>query len=817
MNLKKKLTSTLSLVLAFSILLSTAALATEGSSSAEPDGSTAYTEPQEPADPPATTPEGTESTTPPQDDPADPETDPTDGPDTPDPSDTPDQPADPQDDPAATEDDPAPEEMTAGGWSETDGRWEYTYVNLKNESVKAGADVLKGKYQFFYLPEAKLLVNGEVETLNAGFYAFSEGQWVKNYTAPLGTVKDIVEIELQGLTAYQVADKDRQYAGNRLITFAVNKDGQSVGELYNGKRKEKCAAEKNKSLYRRYRDGQPYNGFGLGTDSKLYYYSSGFYQTAVSLTKLKASSGYHLFEEKLYYATATTLKSYNAPVFTGRWTNPQDGVRRRYEKGVPFTGFGLGTQKVPFLYYYVDGLYQKTLNKSGTVVYNGVESRTNLENFLDSSGKVWEGNGKRYISTDKTLDLNGTNTQPYAEPVNGYYTIDGKLYSYTNGTGGLFTGRWKNPADGITRRYEKGEPYNGFGLGTQSPPCLYYYVNGQYQTEESREKIHEEFGGNGKKWTDGKLYVATDKTLTGTGTQPYAVPLTGYRMEDGLMYKYTKGTGVLFTGIYNGTEPELSQYKGAYFAKGEKKPMPNGWTTVSGKRYYVKNGKFVTGWQYITTNGVKYKYYFDSTGAQISDLFSHFGSSYKKKAMTVRVNRNNHTADILLYNSETKKYDIAAKSFVCSTCLNAAQFKPGTYKIKWTTKQKNGSRWWSFHYPKDYPTSDAGKTFYFQYGIRISDAGSLIHSSSYASKNIYTLKRGNYNKLGTNQSFYCIRLQVANCKLIYDAYNGGNKKIKVQLVKSSHNGPYGKITLANTTGKLSSKYNYDPTDPLVKK
>ena len=139
------------------------------------------------------------------------------------------------------------------------------------------------------------------------------------------------------------------------MNFTVT-DGESKGELYNGARTEVCKAEKNKKLKRRYDDGLPRNNWGLGTDKNLYYYSDGFFQTSVSKGKLydtKTKNRYHLFEGKLYYASDDTLTKkktspYAAP-FTGRWTNPKDGVKRRYEKGAPYNGFGLGTQATPCL------------------------------------------------------------------------------------------------------------------------------------------------------------------------------------------------------------------------------------------------------------------------------------------------------------------------------------------------------------------------------------------------------------------------------------------------------------------------------------
>lgn len=48
-------------------------------------------------------------------------------------------------------------------------------------------------------------------------------------------------------------------------------------------------------------------------------------------------------------------------------------------------------------------------------------------------------------------------------------------------------------------------------------------------------------------------------------------------MVNNKMYKYTKGTPVLFTGIYNGTETNLAKYKGYYFSKGVKQKLPDGW------------------------------------------------------------------------------------------------------------------------------------------------------------------------------------------------------------------------------------------------
>lgn len=693
MNLKKKLTSVLSLALALSMLLSSAAMATSLADAEAGSASSSVTEPTEPTEPSASNPTDPEEPT----DPADPEapTEPTEPTEPTTPA-TPSEPTEPAANDADA--DPSPEVMTAAkGWSvNEEGQWSFHYTDLNGKDVVAGDAVSypAGKIQVLYIPEQVCIVDGETVTRTAGFYAFSEGVWLEDYEAAQVSFY-IVEIDLvEGGLAKQKSE-DLQYSKKRLMNFTVT-DGESKGELYNGARTEVCKAEKNKKLKRRYDDGLPRNNWGLGTDKNLYYYSDGFFQTAVSLRKMKSDSGYHLFEGKLYYASANTLSKkktspYAAP-FTGRWTNPKDSVKRRYEKGVPYNGFGLGTQATPCLYYYVDGLYQRTKDKHGKVIYNGEKSREEMEAFL-GDGKVW----------------------------------------------------------------------------------------------------------------NKKLYVATKSTLEGTKTQPYAVPLTGYRMVNNKMYKYTKGTPVLFTGIYNGTETNLKQYKGYYFKKGVKQKLPDGWKTVGKKRYYIKNGKYLVGWHYIKYNGATYRYFFDKTGAQVQDLFS-YNRAYMKSKMLVQINRYTHTTDVLLYNSATKKYDIPAKSFVTSTPKEAAHFKVGSYKLDYRR------RWWSFFDP----TSQSYG--YYQYAIRIKGTpAALLHSSRYYAKRNNALKVSNYNRLGTNQSYYCIRVQCVNSKLLYDCVGKqGAGKIKCKYTNSKTPGPNGKVTLADTTGKLKKSAKYDPTDPAAK-
>ena len=423
-------------------------------------------------------------------------------------------------------------------------------------------------------------------------------------------------------------------------------------------------------------------------------------------------------------------------LYSGRF----DGLR--YRDGALFTGYALGfNSDAENLFYYYKGKYKTSTSKK------------KLTGYITFQGKLYYGSEK---------SLNDYKTSPKALP---------------------FTGR-RTGEDGVRRRYSKGVRYNGYGLGTESTPRLYYYVDGDYQTAQSKEMVtgYHEYNG---------------KTYYGNGETFNASLCNGYRTINGKLYKYSKGVASLYTGVY----------KLHYYSKGVKSTK-SGWVKVSGKTYYFKSGKAVTSWNYLSRyTSKKYKYYFKSDGTLVEDLFSYVGNSYLSKKMIVQVSRGTHTADILLWDSKTGSYCIAASSFVCSTCEKSSDFKTGTYSLYKNRRR----RWFTFTHP------DTQKTTYYQYATFIVGTDAWIHSPQYRAKNIRTLNVGNYNHLGTNQSYYCVRFQTRYSKRVYDAVGKqGDKKVKVKLTKSDAKGPFGKITLANSTGKLSKNQTYDPTDPAIK-
>ena len=728
MNAKKKLTSLISLTLALCMLLSTAAMALESTGASSSDaGASSYTEPdpaQEPGQDADSSAEGDASGSA---EPVEPSTEPTTEPDA-----------------GSGNTDPSPDVMAAGGWT-TNSQGQYLYHYQDSAVTKLAGDGFTGEnYQVLYLPRQTCSSGTGTVTFEAGFYYFQNGVWANSYTYATPVRYDDIPAVKQADGQYQVYGT----YGYRLLTVEGG-----IGALYSGR---------FDGL--RYRDGALFTGYALGFNSdaeNLFYYYKGKYKTSTSKKKL---TGYITFQGKLYYGSEKSLNDYKtspkALPFTGRRTG-EDGVRRRYLKGVPYEGLGLGTESTPNLYYYVEGAYQTA------------ESRSYLQ-----------GNNGYHEYKDKLYHATADSLKKYrAMPYEGYRTIDGKLYKYTKGTGVLFTGRYTGE-DGVRRRYSKGVRYNGYGLGTESTPRLYYYVDGDYQTAQSKEMVtgYHEYNG---------------KTYYGNGETFNASLCNGYRTIDGKLYKYSKGVASLYTGVY----------KLYYYSPGVKQSK-SGWVKVSGKTYYFKSGKAVTSWNYLSRyTSQKYKYYFKSDGTLVEDLFSYVGNSYLSKKMIVQVSRGTHTADILLWDSKTGSYCIAASSFVCSTCEKSSDFKTGTYSLYKNRRR----RWFTFTHP------DTQKTTYYQYATFIVGTDAWIHSPQYRAKNIRTLNVGNYNHLGTNQSYYCVRFQTRYSKRVYDAVGKqGDKKVKVKLTKSDAKGPFGKITLANSTGKLSKNQTYDPTDPAIK-
>ena len=212
----------------------------------------------------------------------------------------------------------------------------------------------------------------------------------------------------------------------------------------------------------------------------------------------------------------------------------------------------------------------------------------------------------------------------------------------------------------------------------------------------------------------------------------------------------------------------------------------------------------ISGWKYLkdySKSSTKYKYYFKKDGKLVTDLFKQFGSSYKKKRMKIRLNLTTHNITFYLYDYAKKQYIIPAKTVVCSTARDGKSTYVGNHYLAKSTAR----RW--FIYKKSKPWH------FYQWGVWVHGTKSWIHSEMYRSTNNRRLIADTYNGLGTNQTTACIHVQAGNAKLVYDIAKSNPYRVYVQIYRSSNRGPFGKVTLSSTTGKISKKQTYDPTDP----
>lgn len=398
-------------------------------------------------------------------------------------------------------------------------------------------------------------------------------------------------------------------------------------------------------------------------------------------------------------------------------------------------------------YKFHAGIY--TFNASGTLVTGSVSAKDSRKLIvLDTNYKETSESGKTYLFSKK-----GAVSTTTAVTTSASGTTKATTYTAVST---LFTGQYNSKV------YADGSLLSGYALKSNSK--LYTVTGGVYKSK-----------------------------FTGTLTSSYVNATTGKLCA--ATNKYYK-SGVLFTGIAN-----LKYYKKGVFTK------KNGWKNISGSRYYLKKGKAVTGWKYIkdySKSKTKYKYYFKKNGKLVTDLFKYFGSSYKKKRLKIRLNLTTHNITIFLYDSAKKKYDIPAKTFVCSTARDGKSTYTGNHYLSKGTAR----RWFIYKKSKPY--------HYYQYGVHVAGTKSWIHSEMYRTTSNKRLIASTYNGLGTNQTTACIRVQAGNAKLVYDIAKKNKYSVPVQIYRSSNKGPFGKITLADTTGKIASSQNYDPTDPAFK-
>lgn len=172
----------------------------------------------------------------------------------------------------------------------------------------------------------------------------------------------------------------------------------------------------------------------------------------------------------------------------------------------------------------------------------------------------------------------------------------------------------------------------------------------------------------------------------------------------------------------------------------------------------------------------------------VAGVLSPFGATKAEAAYSgkyiIKVNRKMST--ITVYERQSGGKYKAVKAMACS---------PG-YATPLGT----------FYIPSKYRWQLLDGNVWGQYCSRIT-TGILFHSVWYYERDPSTLCNREYNKLGTIASHGCVRLNVQDCKWIYDNCSIGTQ---IVIYDSSDPGPLGKPeTIKITSG---TKMGYDPTD-----
>ncbi len=505
-----------------------------------------------------------------------------------------------------------------------------------------------------------------------------------------------------------------------------------------------------------YKDGKLHNGYYMNTSGKMYTVTSGVYSL---YTGVLASGTQYLKEGSGMLKLSVGLVYYS---------------------GVIYTGYYMTNDKTMFY-----------ANTSGYSKFSGFVS----------------GNSTYLAASDKQEHKCASRIYKDGKLHNGYYmNAGGKMYTVKSGVYSLYTGALasgtqylKEDSGTLTltvkQVYISGKVYAG------------YYMSGGY--------MYYSNGASGIALYTGMMTAtsylsASDMKTYSCSSLVYVsgVTYTGYFMSsDNLMYTvssgvYSKYTGTLSSGTkyYKAGSGYVTLSEAVAYKSGV--AQTNGWKFSNNYAYYYVGGTKVTGWYYITRNGSKYKYYFDpSDGHLVTNLYAYFGSSYKYKKCKLVLNLNTRNASILGYDSSTGTYCIPYYSFIIGISKTGKGPQAGnTYALSSNVQKK----WFTF--------ADNGRDYYYAYATLISGSGGYIHSERYSTNgDLNTLVTSTYNGLGTKQSSMCIRAQLYVAKLVYDVRQSYSGSIKVQVVSNSTYGPFGKITLSSTTGKVSSSTKSDPT------
>lgn len=656
------------------------------------------------------------------------------------------------------------EEDTVLNANTTDNGWSVKVNRVTGEcefsfSYKEQGTSVEAAEGYYEIPQGTAQANGERYTFQAGIYYFDESGNCEQSLQEENVQAEVNELDTANNT-YTVVDTNTYEVSLGSVNCEDNVVSSEV-TLFTG-------VEEVDDLYHEFDEGQD-----LGLYSGSFVHEDlGEICFATNGQILNETGSYHWYDSALYSFKELQNGIAVGSIYTGtyKFGAIPASLQDEYKTGVVYYLVnGKGIEADSSYHWYKSKLYrfdnsEKYNGRSVGALYTGTHQFGSLPASLQDeykTGVVY------YLNKGEGMEDDGS-----------CHWYKSKLYRFNNSdenhgmsVGSIYNGTYKFGAipASLQDEYKTGVVYYlKQGQGVEDDNSYHWYNSKLYRFDNSEDYEGRSVGTA----YSGYHYCAT-------------VPASVKNYTAQRWYLFKNGSGTLLTGYVSGTR--------TYYNKGVVDTSLSGWKTISGKTYYFKKGVACSGWNYLTRNGGKYKYYFRSDGSLVTDLYAYFGNSYYKKKQMVYVNRYSNNITTYLYNSDTKSYDIPLKSMVCSTS-KTMNLKYGTYTVSKFARWYHKGKW------------------YWQYLTRIGSTGALFHSCRYYSKSYNSMQSSNYNSMGQCNSDLCVRAAVGSCRLIYnvvDSQSSGAVKCKYYYAKN--NGPFGRMTVANTTGKVSGTKATDPT------
>ncbi|MCF2540981.1 L,D-transpeptidase family protein [Blautia producta] len=488
-----------------------------------------------------------------------------------------------------------------------------------------------------------------------------------------------------------------------------------------------------------------------------------------------------------------------------------DGNWYWYEDGAPAKGWRVingkwyymetstGVMKTGFFRDANGGLYYS--DGSGAMVGNpGWNVIGGKWYWMNSNGSIYSGwlnrpSGWYYLNADGSMATGWVKTAGgwyyltgSGAMATGWYMVGGTWY-YSNNSGTMQTGWVKvgntwyymNGSGAMQTGWIKTSSGWYYLTGSGAMATDWYQVGGTWYYSNNSGTMQTGWVNPHGTWyyLDGSGAMATNRWIGN-----YYVTASGAMAKNTWVGSYwvgADGKWVPSSGSTAGSGGNWEQSGSTwYYINSDGSRVCNNWKRVNGKWYYFEaDGSMVTGWKRIGG----YKYYFNGSGAMVQDLDGVIG---RQSSYYITVNRAK--CQVMVYaKSETGRYDIPVKTFVCSVGLPGTPTPTGTF----TTPAKY--RWHTLMGPS-----------YGQYCTRIV-GGVLFHSVAGSNMTSHNLSAGNYNMLGQPASHGCVRLCVRDAKWIYDNCALGTTVTISDTAAMQFDKP--------TSIKIPASQNWDPTDP----